>query len=125
MAADDPSPLRLPAGAAAAALAAAAVTAHAAVSAPLASVTRVAADTQASLRQVSYGGYTFQVPQTWPVIDLADHRRVCVQFDRHVVYLGVPGRDQACPSGLVGTTEALLIQPSAARAASRFGGVSG
>ncbi len=36
-----------------------------------------------------------------------------------MVYLGVPGPDPNCPSALVGTTEALLIQPSAAGAAIR------
>ena len=76
-----------------------------------------AAGTPSSLHQVSYRGYTFQVPRTWPVISLADHPRWCVRFDRHVVYLGAPGRNQSCPSALVGTTEALLVQPSAARAA--------
>jgi hypothetical protein len=71
------------------------------------------------LRPVSYRGYTFQVPRDWPVIDLADHPRQCLEFNRHVVYLGAPGPDPACPSALIGTTEALLIQPSAALAAVR------
>jgi hypothetical protein len=34
-----------------------------------------------------------------------------VRFDVSVVYLGNPAADQACPSLLVGTTQALLIQP--------------
>jgi hypothetical protein len=76
-------------------------------------------NTQPSLRPVSYGGYTFQVPGSWPVIQLADHASQCLEFNRHVVYLGVPGPDPACPSALVGTTEALLIQPSAAGTAVR------
>jgi hypothetical protein len=45
------------------------------------------------------------------------HPRRCVRFDRHVLYLGTPGRNQDCPSTLIGTTEALLVQPAAAHAA--------
>src|ERR1039457_2020211 len=78
-----------------------------------------AVSTLPGLRPVSYGGYTFQVPGGWAVIDLAHHRRQCPEFNRHVVYLGVPGPDPACPSALIGTTEALLVQPSAPRAAVR------
>jgi Rv2525c-like, glycoside hydrolase-like domain len=85
----------------------------------LAAGARAAVSTGPALRQVSYGGYTFRVPRTWPVIDLAAHPGECVEFDRHVVYLGVPADDQACPSRLAGTTEALLIQPSAAGAVAR------
>jgi hypothetical protein len=92
------------AGLALAALATAAMTAPGAASGP------------PGLRMVRYGGYAFQVPAGWLVINLAGHPEQCVRFDRHVVYLGVPGPDQACPSVIVGTTEALLIQPSAARA---------
>jgi hypothetical protein len=69
-----------------------------------------------SLRQVSYLGYTFTVPGSWPVINDADHPHGCVRFDEHAVYLGVPGADQACPSWLIGTTEALLIQPGSSSA---------
>src|ERR1017187_10477117 len=78
-----------------------------------------AVSTPPGLRPVSYGGYTFQVPGGWAVIDLAQHRRQCLEFNRHVVYLGVPGPDPECPSALIGTTEALLVQPSAPRAAVR------
>ena len=67
-------------------------------------------------QRVAYRGYTFTVPRTWRVIDLAAHPHSCVRFDRHVLYLGTPGRDQDCPSTLIGTTEALLVQPAAARA---------
>jgi Domain of unknown function (DUF1906) len=92
---------------ASAAFGAAAAGAHSAVSTP------------PGLRPVSYGGYTFQVPGRWAVIDLAHHRRQCPEFNRHVVYLGVPGPDPACPSALIGTTEALLVQPTAPRAVVR------
>jgi glycoside hydrolase-like protein len=69
------------------------------------------------LKQVTYRGYRFEVPRSWPVISNAQHPGSCVRFDLHAVYLGVPGTNQNCPSWLVGTTEALLIQPgpSAAR----------
>ncbi len=69
------------------------------------------------VKQVSFLGYTFRVPRSWPVINDADHPRGCVRFDVHAVYLGTPGVNQACPSWLLGTTEAVLIQPGPARAA--------
>jgi Domain of unknown function (DUF1906) len=40
-----------------------------------------------------------------------------VRFDRHAVYLGSPGQEQNCPSGLVGRTEALVVRPSGATTA--------
>ena len=67
-------------------------------------------------QRVMYRGYTFTIPRTWQVVRLAAHPASCVRFDRHVLYLGTPGRSQHCPSSLVGTTEALLVQPAAARA---------
>ena len=70
---------------------------------------------QPASQRVAYRGYTFTIPRTWGVISLAAHPRTCVRFDRHVLYLGVPGRSQDCPSTLVGTTEALLVQPATAR----------
>lgn len=76
---------------------------------------RAAAGGEPILRQVSYRGYSFEVPGSWPVIDLTRRPRECVRFDRHAVYLGLPGSDESCPSRLVGTTEALVIQPAAAR----------
>jgi hypothetical protein len=63
------------------------------------------------LKRVVYRGYAFEVPRSWPVIDLAKRGRACVRFDRNAVYLGRPPRNQSCPSALVGRTEALLIQP--------------
>jgi hypothetical protein len=84
-------------------------------------VPAVASDASASsgpaLKRVSYLGYTFQVPLSWPVIDDAARPRGCVRFDKHAVYLGTPGINQDCPSWLFGTTEALLIQPGRAQAA--------
>jgi Domain of unknown function (DUF1906) len=69
------------------------------------------------LKQVSYLGYRFTVPRSWPVINVAAHKQTCVRFDQHAVYLGGPGRNQSCPSWLIGTTEAMLVQPAAARSA--------
>jgi Domain of unknown function (DUF1906) len=66
-------------------------------------------------QRVTYRGYTFTIPRTWRVTRLAAHPRSCVRFDRHVLYLGAPGRSQHCPSSLVGTTEALLVQPATGR----------
>ncbi len=68
---------------------------------------------------VRYLGAAFTVPRGWRVIDLAAHPHQCVRFDRHVLYLGSPGPVQDCPAGLVGTTEAMLVQPSARHAAPR------
>jgi hypothetical protein len=73
----------------------------------------------AALKQVSYRGYRFAVPRSWPVIRVARHRHACVRFDLHAIYLGRPGANQSCPSWLVGTTEALVVQPGAARAGRR------
>jgi hypothetical protein len=75
---------------------------------------RAAASRAGNLKQVLYEGYTFDVPQSWPVIDESLHPRTCVRFDSHVVYLGAPGVDQACPSWLFGTTEAVLIEAAPA-----------
>src|SRR5512143_1324666 len=62
-------------------------------------------------KRVRYHGYSVVVPSGWPVYRLAEHPRVCVRFDRHAVYLGRPGRDQACPAHAAGRTEAILVEP--------------
>jgi Domain of unknown function (DUF1906) len=67
-------------------------------------------------RWVAYRGYSFQVPRSWRVINLANQRRTCVRFNRHVVYLGTPAPNQACPSQAFGTTEAMLIEPASGHA---------
>lgn len=72
----------------------------------------VAAGTPSSDQEVSYLGLHFTVPASWPVIDLGP--TTCVRFDQHAVYLGTPSQTQNCPAGLVGTTEALLVQPGSA-----------
>ena len=66
-----------------------------------------------ALKTVTYRGYRFAVPAAWPVIHTTRASTACVRFNRHAIYLGHPGRNQACPSGLLGTTEAILVQPAA------------
>jgi len=77
---------------------------------------RDGANTRGDLETVAYQGRSFTVPRSWPVVDLTRQPATCVRFDRHAVYLGKPGTDQACPAHLVGTTEAILIEPASASA---------
>jgi Domain of unknown function (DUF1906) len=79
--------------------------------------TTAAAAADPGFRPVMYRGYSFQVPAGWRVINLAHHRRTCVRFDRRRIYLGTPSRNQACPSRIFGTTEAMLIEPASRHAA--------
>jgi hypothetical protein len=67
------------------------------------------------LTPMTFGGYTFELPRSWPVVSLSAHRHRCVRFDRQVVYLGRPGRNEPCPAALIGTTQALLIERGPAR----------
>src|SRR5262245_41973109 len=60
---------------------------------------------------ISYAGRPFAVPAGWPVVYLTAHPSECVRFDRNAVYLGTPGADQRCPSGLRDVTDAVLIEP--------------
>ncbi|MDF6040799.1 DUF1906 domain-containing protein [Streptomyces sp. JH14] len=64
-------------------------------------------------KDISYRGYHVRVPSSWPVIDLAANPDTCVRFDRHAVYLGhaTAAGQATCPAGLVGRTEALVIEP--------------
>jgi hypothetical protein len=66
---------------------------------------------------VRYRGYRVRAPAGWPVYDLQSDPGVCVRFNRHAVYLGEPSPTQRCPAHAVGRTEAILVQPLAARAA--------
>ena len=70
---------------------------------------------QGASKTVTYLGYNFAVPSSWPVIHVT--ATTCVRFDRHAVYLGDPGSNQDCPAGLLGTTEAVLVQPAGGRVA--------
>jgi hypothetical protein len=73
-----------------------------------------------AVKQVAFLGYKFQVPRSWPVIDLATHQRTCVRFDRTALYLGTPGRNENCPaSGAGRPTGSVLVQPDAAAAPAR------
>lgn len=62
-------------------------------------------------KTVAYRGYQIRVPASWRVVDLTEHPRACVRFDRPTVYLGTPGDRNDCPAGLVGRTAGLLVQP--------------
>ena len=62
-------------------------------------------------KAVEYAGLRFQVPQDWPVYDLAKEPTRCVRFDQHAVYLGHAGANQDCPAQLVGRTEAVQVEP--------------
>ncbi len=64
------------------------------------------------LRAIVYAGYRFEVPASWPVINLAQQPRTCVRFDLHAVYLGKPAANENCPGWLLGTTEAMVIEPA-------------
>jgi hypothetical protein len=73
-------------------------------------------------RSVVYRGYRVAVPVGWPVFRLSANSTVCVRFNRHAVYLGVPSSRQACPASALGRTEAILVSPllsGAARSGAR------
>ena len=71
----------------------------------------------AGTKVVTYHGYRVVVPASWPVYDLAADPSVCVRFNRHAVYLGLPSARQQCPAYAVGRTEAILVAPLAAHGA--------
>ncbi len=74
-----------------------------------------AAALASGLKVVDFHGYRVAVPRAWPVYDLAKDPGVCVRFNRHAVYLGMPGTEQICPAHAAGRTEALLLEPTSAR----------
>jgi hypothetical protein len=84
----------------------------------LATTGRATTAPSSTLKTVTYLGHAFSVPASWPVIRTARTSTTCVRFDRHAIYLGDPGQNQGCPSGLLGTTEAMLVQPAPGQAAS-------
>jgi hypothetical protein len=65
-------------------------------------------------KTIRYHGHTVAVPVSWPVYDLARDPQTCVRFDRHAVYLGVPGAQQRCPAHAAGHTSAMLLEPDRA-----------
>ena len=70
----------------------------------------------AATKTVRYDGLRVTVPASWPVFRLGAGSSVCVRFNRHALYLGVPGANQACPVQAAGRTEAILISPESAGA---------
>jgi len=70
-----------------------------------------------AMKAVVYRGYTVTIPRSWPVLDLARRPRTCVRFDRHALYLGVPGAVESCPAHMAGRSEAILIEPLGATVA--------
>jgi hypothetical protein len=73
--------------------------------------TTTAPRTLSGFKAVEYNGVRFQVPDDWPVYDLAKDPTRCVRFDQHAVYLGHAGPNQDCPAQLVGRTEAVQVEP--------------
>jgi hypothetical protein len=92
------------------------VTITAAAVAGLSGTAALAATPGGAAKTVTYRGYSFTIPATWPVIRTSASSTTCVRFDRHALYLGEPGRNQRCPNALLGTTEAILVQPAGAAA---------
>jgi hypothetical protein len=70
-----------------------------------------------STKLVRYHGFSVSVPRSWPVYDLGRAPTTCVRFNRHAVYLGVPGRTQRCPAHSIGRTESILVSPLSAAGA--------
>ncbi len=77
-------------------------------------------------KEVSYQGYRFTVPASWPVYRLVRDRTACVRFDRHAVYLGRPSAHQHCPAtDAVGRTEAIAVTPVGSHASLADGAAGG
>ena len=66
-----------------------------------------------STQVVQAFGYSVRVPASWPVHDLSADPTTCVRSDVNAVYLGHPSTEQRCPSRVLGSADALLIQPLA------------
>jgi hypothetical protein len=75
------------------------------------------AQAAATSKTIRYHGYDVTVPRSWPVYELARNPQTCVRFNRHAVYLGIPGAAEVCPANPIGRTEAILIEPLGAAAA--------
>lgn len=65
-----------------------------------------------AVRTITYHGYRFEVPSSWPVYSLAADPHRCVLFNHNAVYLGTPGDDQQCPARAYGRSAAILVQPA-------------
>jgi hypothetical protein len=90
----------------------------------LALLTGAASAAARGLKTVRYRGYAVRVPRSWPVFNLSRQPHTCVRFNRHALYLGMPGSEQACLAGAAGRTEAILLEPLRAGAARATGTVA-
>lgn len=68
----------------------------------------------AGMKAVRFGGYTVNVPASWPVYRLGRGSAQCLRYDQHAVYLGRPGANQDCPAHLVGRVATISLQVSRA-----------
>src|SRR2546430_2147826 len=80
-----------------------------------------AASARTGTKIVRYHGLRLVLPASWPVFNLSAHPAVCVRFNRHAVYLGIPGAAQRCPAHSIGRTESLLVSPLTGRTARAAG----
>lgn len=87
--------------------------------------TATAADapSPAATQIVKAFGYSVRVPASWTVHDLQADPTTCVRFDVNAVYLGHPGADQLCPPRVLGSDDALLIEPLSGSAPATTGAV--
>jgi uncharacterized repeat protein (TIGR01451 family) len=72
-------------------------------------------------KDVTYRAARFDVPADWPVYLLARDPGRCVRFDVHAVYLGHQGAQPACPAALVGSSDAVQVEPLDAGSMERVG----
>lgn len=70
-----------------------------------------------TLKTITYDGYQFRVPASWPVYRLDQHPSACVRYDINAVYLGTPGASMACPAVALGRAQTVSVIPSATVAA--------
>jgi hypothetical protein len=71
----------------------------------------------AALKTVTYDGYEFRVPASWPVYQLTANSTTCVRYDIQAVYLGTPSANMNCPAGLAGRAQTVSVIPSTTVAA--------
>jgi hypothetical protein len=72
-------------------------------------------DSGSAVKAVQFGGYTIDIPLSWPVYELGANSTTCVSYDRNALYLGVPGLNQDCRAHVVGRVATISLQlPSTA-----------
>jgi hypothetical protein len=64
---------------------------------------------------ITYQGVTINVPDAWPVYDLASDPTRCVRADEHAVFLGEQGATPDCPAQVLGRTETVQLEQLDAR----------